>query len=69
MRANTICLLLFLTHSLPAVGDSISFLFLGLAKAIGVSNYTIDHLKEMESYAEIMPAVNQVKIESVRRTE
>ncbi|XP_065053986.1 uncharacterized oxidoreductase YtbE-like isoform X2 [Rhopilema esculentum] len=33
----------------------------GLAKAIGVSNYTIDHLKEMESYAEIMPAVNQVE--------
>eukprot|EP00795_Rhopilema_esculentum_P014561 gene14561-5634_t len=35
--------------------------FPGLAKAIGVSNYTIDHLKEMESYAEIMPAVNQVE--------
>ena len=33
----------------------------GKAKAIGVSNYTIEHLKEMEEYANIMPMVNQVE--------
>ena len=33
----------------------------GKAKAIGVSNYTIPHLEEMVSYAEIQPAVNQVE--------
>jgi diketogulonate reductase-like aldo/keto reductase len=33
----------------------------GRAKSIGVSNYTIKHLKEMESYAEVRPAVNQVE--------
>lgn len=33
----------------------------GKAKAIGVSNFTIKHLKEMENYANIMPAVNQVE--------
>jgi diketogulonate reductase-like aldo/keto reductase len=31
----------------------------GKAKAIGVSNYMINHLKEMKNYAKIMPAVNQ----------
>ncbi len=30
-------------------------------RAIGVSNYTIRHLQEMDDYAEIMPAVNQVE--------
>ena len=30
-------------------------------RAIGVSNYTVNHLKEMEDYAEITPAVNQVE--------
>jgi len=30
-------------------------------RAIGVSNYTIRHLKEMSDYAEFMPAVNQVE--------
>ena len=34
----------------------------GLAKSIGVSNYTIKHLKQLESYAEIMPAVDQVEM-------
>ena len=33
----------------------------GRAKSIGVSNYTIKHLKEMDSYAEVKPAVNQVE--------
>ncbi len=33
----------------------------GKAKAIGVSNFTIKHLKEMEKYANIMPMVNQVE--------
>jgi len=33
----------------------------GRTKAIGVSNYTIRHLKEMSSYANVMPAVNQAK--------
>lgn len=32
------------------------------AKSIGVSNYTIRHLKEMKNYAKIMPAVNQVEL-------
>ncbi len=31
----------------------------GKAKAIGVSNYTIRHLREMKDYAEVTPAVNQ----------
>jgi diketogulonate reductase-like aldo/keto reductase len=30
-------------------------------RAIGVSNYTVELLREMEDYAEIMPAVNQVE--------
>ena len=33
----------------------------GRARSIGVSNYTIKHLKEMESYAEVRPMVNQVE--------
>ncbi|HSD63419.1 MAG TPA: aldo/keto reductase [Ignavibacteriaceae bacterium] len=33
----------------------------GRAKAIGVSNYTIKHLKEMDSYTGIKPAMNQVE--------
>jgi diketogulonate reductase-like aldo/keto reductase len=33
----------------------------GKAKAIGVSNYTIQHLEEMKSYANVLPAVNQVE--------
>ena len=32
-----------------------------LIKAIGVSNYTIKHLKELLSYCNIVPAVNQVE--------
>lgn len=34
----------------------------GLVKSIGVSNYTIRHLEEMESYANEMPVVNQVEL-------
>lgn len=34
----------------------------GQARSIGVSNYTIKHLEEMKSYAEVMPAVNQVEL-------
>lgn len=34
----------------------------GLAKSIGVSNYTTRHLEEMTSYANEMPAVNQVEL-------
>ena len=33
----------------------------GTAKAIGVSNYTVRHLAEMDTYASIPPAVNQVE--------
>ena len=31
------------------------------ARSIGVSNYTIRHLEELKSYANIMPVVNQVE--------
>jgi len=34
----------------------------GKCKAIGVSNYTSQHLEEMKSYATIIPAVNQVEL-------
>jgi diketogulonate reductase-like aldo/keto reductase len=34
----------------------------GKAKAIGVSNYALHHLREMDSYAEIMPAMNQIEV-------
>ncbi len=34
----------------------------GQAKSIGVSNYTIRHLEEMQDYAKLMPAVNQVEL-------
>ncbi len=34
----------------------------GGAKNIGVSNYTIRHLEEMQKYAKVMPAVNQVEL-------
>ena len=33
----------------------------GYCRSIGVSNYTIDHLKELFTYANIIPAVNQVE--------
>ncbi len=33
----------------------------GKAKAIGVSNYTVNLLEEMKKYANVMPAVNQVE--------
>lgn len=34
----------------------------GLVRSIGVSNYTIRHLEEMNSYAKVIPAVNQVEL-------
>jgi diketogulonate reductase-like aldo/keto reductase len=34
----------------------------GQTKAIGVSNYTVKHLEDMQSYAKIMPHVNQVEL-------
>lgn len=34
----------------------------GKAKAVGVSNYTIELLKEMNEYAQIKPAVNQIEL-------
>jgi len=34
----------------------------GQAKSIGVSNYTIRHLKEMQDYAKVTPAINQVEL-------
>lgn len=34
----------------------------GEAKSIGVSNYTIRHLKEMKKYASIQPTFNQVEL-------
>lgn len=33
----------------------------GLAKAIGVSNFLVDHLERLLSFAEIVPAVNQIE--------
>jgi diketogulonate reductase-like aldo/keto reductase len=34
----------------------------GKVRSIGVSNYTIRHLKEMKEYANVTPAVNQVEL-------
>ncbi|HEY5152671.1 MAG TPA: aldo/keto reductase [Candidatus Saccharimonadales bacterium] len=34
----------------------------GGARSIGVSNYTIRHLEEMQNYAKVTPAVNQVEL-------
>ncbi|HEY4964347.1 MAG TPA: aldo/keto reductase [Candidatus Saccharimonadales bacterium] len=34
----------------------------GQVKSIGVSNYTVRHLKELSGYAHIMPVVNQVEL-------
>jgi diketogulonate reductase-like aldo/keto reductase len=34
----------------------------GKAKSIGVSNYTIRHLKELKKYASIQPVINQVEL-------
>lgn len=33
----------------------------GKASAVGVSNYTIEHLQEMQSYSTLVPAVNQIE--------
>lgn len=37
-------------------------LIAGKLKAIGVSNFLVSHLKEMKSYAKIMPMVNQIEL-------
>ena len=34
----------------------------GKARAIGVSNYMVQHLKELESHATVLPAVNQIEL-------
>jgi methylglyoxal/glyoxal reductase len=34
----------------------------GRCRCIGVSNYTVAHLNELETYAEFIPAVNQVEL-------
>lgn len=34
----------------------------GAARTIGVSNYTVRHLEEMQAYASMMPTVNQVEL-------
>ena len=34
----------------------------GAVRAIGVSNYTLEHLRELVAHAEIPPAVNQVEL-------
>lgn len=34
----------------------------GGARSIGVSNYTIRHLEEMENYSKVVPVVNQVEL-------
>ena len=34
----------------------------GLCKAIGVSNYMVQHLEEMDAYANLVPAVNQIEL-------
>ncbi|KAK4689026.1 hypothetical protein P7C73_g1079, partial [Tremellales sp. Uapishka_1] len=61
---------LFLIHS-PSGGPELRPVQWGLmeklvnegkAKAIGVSNYGVKHLQEMEGYAEIPPAVNQIEL-------
>jgi diketogulonate reductase-like aldo/keto reductase len=55
----------------PRSGDLIAFhkekwegmercVELGLAKAIGVSNFSVERIEEMLPYAKIIPAVNQV---------
>lgn len=34
----------------------------GKVRAIGVSNYALRHLQEMEEYAQVMPMVNQIEL-------
>lgn len=34
----------------------------GKAKSIGVSNFTIRHLEELQTYAKVLPVVNQVEL-------
>jgi diketogulonate reductase-like aldo/keto reductase len=39
-----------------------SLLSEGTVRSIGVSNYTVKHLEQLKSYADITPAVNQVEL-------
>eukprot|EP00471_Norrisiella_sphaerica_P008809 CAMPEP_0184498862 /NCGR_PEP_ID=MMETSP0113_2-20130426/40064_1 /TAXON_ID=91329 /ORGANISM="Norrisiella sphaerica, Strain BC52" /LENGTH=377 /DNA_ID=CAMNT_0026886561 /DNA_START=99 /DNA_END=1232 /DNA_ORIENTATION=+ len=39
----------------------------GYCKYIGVSNYEVEMLQEMESYATVMPAVNQLELHPLRQ--
>uniref|UniRef100_A0A7E4V2G1 Aldo_ket_red domain-containing protein n=1 Tax=Panagrellus redivivus TaxID=6233 RepID=A0A7E4V2G1_PANRE len=41
----------------------------GEVKAIGVSNYTVDHLNELFTYATVLPAVNQIELHPHYRNE
>jgi len=34
----------------------------GKARAIGVSNYTVEHLREMKEYTNVVPAINQIEL-------
>jgi len=34
----------------------------GICKAIGVSNYTVGHLKQLLTYATVIPAINQIEL-------
>lgn len=44
-------------------------LFQGLAKNIGVSNMSIKKLKDVLSYAKVVPAVNQVEVHPYFRNQ
>lgn len=41
----------------------------GLARTIGISNYSVKKTKEVQSYARIQPAVNQVEIHPFFRND
>lgn len=36
-------------------------------RAIGVSNYGAEHLKQMNEYAKVKPAVNQIEVRGIER--
>lgn len=42
---------------------------MGLARSIGVSNFTLTRLNEMKPYAKVFPAVNQVELHPMWRQE
>ena len=41
----------------------------GLVKSIGISNFSVKKTKEVQSYARIQPAVNQVEIHPYWRND